>query len=101
MRRRLLMFLAVMLLGVISVRALSAPAKIALLGIRGDDSVIYVAKLREGLRELGYIEGRDISFDEHFLVDRYDALQSAAQSLVASKPDVIVSWGTSAPHAAM
>jgi putative ABC transport system substrate-binding protein len=56
--------------------------------------------MREGLRELGYIEGRNLTVERR-LGETTDALQSGAADLVRSKVDVIVAFGTLAARAAL
>ncbi len=51
---------------------------------------------RRGLRELGYVEGRDLLIESRFAEGRDDRLQDFAAELVRLKPDVIVTVGTSA-----
>ena len=46
--------------------------------------------LRAGLRELGYVEGKNIVFEYRFAEDKYERLPSLAAELVRSKVDVIV-----------
>ncbi len=71
------------------------PGKIARVGIlwhgaNEEDEAPYPAAFRDGLTELGYVEGKNIELlnrfaDEHF--DRFDAL---AKELVDAKVDIIV-----------
>jgi putative ABC transport system substrate-binding protein len=56
--------------------------------------------LREGLRELGYIEGRNLTIERRF-AESSEAYQSGAADLVRSKVDVIVAFGTAAASAAL
>jgi putative ABC transport system substrate-binding protein len=55
--------------------------------------------VREGLRELGYIEGQNLLIEWRF-DDRVDRLAAFASELVGLKPDVIVATGTQAARAA-
>jgi putative ABC transport system substrate-binding protein len=57
--------------------------------------------LREGLSELGYIEGKNLSIESRPYAQSTEALQSAAADLVRSGVDVIVAVGTQAAHAAL
>lgn len=52
--------------------------------------------LRSGLRELGYVEGNNISIEKRWAEGRYDRLPELAAGLVALKVDVIVTAGTKA-----
>lgn len=53
----------------------------------------------DGLRELGYVEGRTIEIDWKWGQDRVQRLSDLAAELVRSNPDVIVTGGTSAAQA--
>ena len=44
----------------------------------------------EGLRALGYVEGRNVIFDDRFAEGKMDKLPSLAAELVSLRPDVIV-----------
>jgi putative ABC transport system substrate-binding protein len=54
----------------------------------------------EALRELGYVEGKDLTFERRFAEDRLDRLPKLAAELVSLKVDVIMAAGTLAPLAA-
>ena len=56
--------------------------------------------LREGLRELGYVEDRNITFEYRFAYDRNEQLPTLAAELVRSKVDVIVTHASPATRAA-
>jgi putative ABC transport system substrate-binding protein len=59
------------------------------------------ASLREGLRDAGFVEGRNISFEYRFAEDRYERLPSLAAELVRLKVAVILAGGGGvAPFAA-
>jgi len=53
----------------------------------------------DGLRELGYVEGRTIEIDWKWGQDRVETLSDLAAELVRSNADVIVTGGTSAAQA--
>jgi putative ABC transport system substrate-binding protein len=53
-----------------------------------------------GLRELGWIEGRNILFEGRFAENRLERLPGLAAELVSLDVDVIVAFGTLAPLAA-
>ena len=57
--------------------------------------------LRQGLSELGYIEGRNLTIEWRRYAQSADVLQSAAADLVRSRVDVIVAAGTQAARVAL
>ena len=59
-----------------------------------------VDAFRQGLRELGYIEGQNISIEYRFANGRVERLPELAAELVRLKPNVIVTPGTPASLAA-
>ena len=56
--------------------------------------------LRTGLRDLGYIEGKNIVLDIRTADGKYEQLPKLAQELVQSKVDVLVAFGAKAVVAA-
>jgi putative ABC transport system substrate-binding protein len=78
-------------------RAQSKAYRVAFLGLDPGDEA---AQFTEALRELGYVEGGNLSF-EHRSADGNPArLAVLADELVLAKPDVLVAgWGTLAPKA--
>ena len=55
---------------------------------------------RQSLRELGYVEGRNLILDERWAETHLDRLPVLAAELVGLKPDVIVASGAGAVRAA-
>jgi ABC-type uncharacterized transport system substrate-binding protein len=51
---------------------------------------------KQYLRDLGWIEGRNIQFDYRFTGQNPEAIRTAASELVASAPDIIVVWANPA-----
>jgi putative ABC transport system substrate-binding protein len=47
--------------------------------------------LRQGLRDLGYVEGRTIKTEERWAEGRNDRLDGLEQELIDSKVDIVVS----------
>ena len=68
-------------------------------GIGPAISAFYEA-LRQGLRELGYVEGQSLVFAYRSAEGRYERLPELAAELVGLKVDVIVTWSTPAALAA-
>ncbi len=60
----------------------------------------YYTALRQGFRDLGYVEGRNINFDHRFPNEMPERFRSMVAELVALKVDVLVTVGTqTAPYA--
>jgi putative ABC transport system substrate-binding protein len=55
---------------------------------------------RQGLRDLGYVEGQNITIESRWADGRYERLPDLAAELVRLKPDLIVAAGTPAALAA-
>ena len=58
-----------------------------------------VEAFRQGLRELGYIEGQNLTVQYRFAEGRFDRLPELASELVRLKVDVILAGGQPAVHA--
>jgi len=52
-----------------------------------------IEAFRQGLRELGYVEGKNIVIEWRYVEGKPDRLRELAAELVRLKVDVIVSWG--------
>ena len=60
-----------------------------------------VERVRSGLRELGYIEGRNLVVSYHYAEGRPERLPDLAAALVRESPDLLLALGGDvAPHAA-
>ena len=59
-----------------------------------------VEAFRQGLRELGYVEGRNISVEYRFIHGSLEQVPMAVRELVLLKPDILVVGGSVAAHAA-
>jgi ABC-type uncharacterized transport system substrate-binding protein len=57
-------------------------------------SMSRMAAFREGLRELGYVEGKNINIDYRYAEGKTDQFQVLAAELVRLKPDVLVTSGS-------
>lgn len=55
---------------------------------------VHVEALQRGLRELGYIDGKNLLVDYRYAEGKEERYVSLAAELVALKPAVIVAWGT-------
>src|SRR5438094_3548073 len=89
--------------------ALSFPAtaqqatKIPRLGYLATNSLnssVRSEALRQGLRELGYVEGKNIVIEWRSAVEKFDQLPALSAELVRLKVDVIVTSGPSGTRAA-
>src|SRR5262249_33540740 len=74
------------------------PARVAHVGYLGNSSLALEGDLvdafRQGLRELGYIEGRNIVIEYRWADGRYGRFPELVSDLVRIKADVIVTAGT-------
>ena len=61
---------------------------------------VLFAAFREGLRELGYVEGQNIEIESRWAEGNYDRLPGLAADLVRLKVAVILTYGTPASQAA-
>src|SRR5712672_281996 len=68
----------------------SKMARIGALYIGTADAESFKKELREGLRELGYVEGQNIAFEFRSAEGKLDRLPDLASELVRLKVDVIV-----------
>lgn len=74
--------------------------RIGILVLGNPDPAPFLREFREGLRELGYIEGQSIISEIRSAQGTLPQLQSLARELVALKVDVIVGFQTPAVKAA-
>ena len=74
----------------ITARAQQLGARIGALYIGLADEASFKTALREGLRELGYVEGQNIAFEFRSAEGKLDRLPELAAELVRIKVDVIV-----------
>ena len=95
-------------IGVIAGGLLAAPlaaeaqqaGKVPRIGFLGNGTAALEANLvgpfREGLRDLGYVEGRNILIDYRWAEGKYERFPALIADLIALKVDVIVTAGTPA-----
>jgi len=80
--------------------AAAAQPKIPRIGFMGNSTAALEANLldafREGLRELGYEEGRNIVIEYRWANGEYDYFPALVAELIAAKVDAIVTAGTPA-----
>jgi hypothetical protein len=65
-----------------------------------EDEAVYLGALREGLAELGYVEGRNIVLENRFPAEQREWFISLAAELVQLKPNVLVAVSRPAAMAA-
>jgi putative ABC transport system substrate-binding protein len=90
-RREFIALLGATLAGPLSAQA--QPSKMAHIGalyIGTADAESFKKELREGLRELGYVEGQNLAFEFRSAEGKLDRLPELAAELVQLKVDVIV-----------
>jgi putative ABC transport system substrate-binding protein len=98
MRLRLACNISLVLVGLISPVAAAAQqaAKVARIGYLGDNPAAGThlrEALLQGLRDLGYVEGRNVVIEYRFAEGKAERLPALAAELVALKVDVIVTSG--------
>jgi putative ABC transport system substrate-binding protein len=80
------------------------PTKVQRIGILSDESPTLGAKTFEpfmqGLRDLGWIEGQNVSFERRYAAGNNDILPGLAAEIIQLQPDVILAVGTPAARAA-
>ena len=95
-KKILVWLLVIFFVANISVAQAQQPAQIPRIGYLGGSLSANVARteaLRQGLRELGYTEGKNIFIDWRDSGGKLDRLPSLAAELVLAKVDVIVTGG--------
>ncbi len=65
-----------------------------LLGLASGSDAPVLASLRQGLRDLGYEEGKNLVIEYRTAEGKYDRLPALAVQLVGLKIDVLVTYGT-------
>jgi len=65
-----------------------------------EEEAVMFGPLAQGLRELGYVEGRNVVFEHTFVDEKYERFPSRAQELLDKKVDVILASVAAAAVAA-
>ena len=80
------------------------PKKVAQIGVLNQSSANFMSKqleaFRQGLRELGYVEGQNVAIEYRYAEGKLDRLPDLAVELVRLKVDVIAATSTPAVLAA-
>ena len=96
--------IAVVLLAVAVIADAQQPKKVPRIGILHGASASSVAAraaaFRQGLRELGYVEGKNIVIEWRYAEGKVDSLPALAAELVGLKVDIIVTTGPIVTRAA-
>jgi putative ABC transport system substrate-binding protein len=80
--------------------SLLAQQRVPRVGLMGNSLLPPIDALRQKLRELGYVEARNLDLEARFAHGRDDLYPAFAAELAALPADVIVTWGTPATLAA-
>jgi len=103
-RRRFLVALGASAVGIASRVQAQTPSKISRVGVLASSPPAATPELlnafREGLRELGYVEGRNIAIEVRSTDGSVGRLPAAAAEVVGLNVDVILAWATPATIAA-
>src|SRR6516165_854735 len=83
-----------------SVARAQTPGRLWKIGVLANESWPPLEGLRDGLRDLGYVEGKTHLFVYRFAEGNAERFPALASELVNLPVDVIVSWGTPASLAA-
>ena len=96
-RRKIIIALGAGALAPLALFAQQQPMKIARIGVLGlANPVAYAAmidSLRAGLRDLGYVEGKNIVIEFRWADGKYERLPELASELARLKVDIIVTHG--------
>ena len=95
-RRELMLLLGGALTAPLRARAQQA-GKVYRIVFMGDGPAVYpdaIEALRQGLRDLGYVEGRNIAFEYRWAEGKPERMRELAEELVRLKVDVIVVPGS-------
>src|SRR5262245_47798643 len=97
MNKTLLWLVTLLLLALCASAEAQQPAKAPRIGFLGGSSPSAISArieaFRQGLRELGYVEGKNIVIEWRYAEGKFDRLPALAAELVRLKVDVIVTSG--------
>jgi putative ABC transport system substrate-binding protein len=96
------LFVVLMLAAAVAAPAVAAdkPAKIGFLSWYSSDRKVEVDNFREGMRQLGYVEGTSYVIEAHFTDGNRELTQQIARKLVEEPVDILVVQSTVAAHIA-
>ena len=97
----ILSFLTIAMLAIVGLGHAQQPTKVPRIGYLGFSSPstipTRIEAFRQGLRELGYVEGKNIFIEWRSAEGKLDRLPALAAELVRLKVDIIVTNGPSQP----
>jgi len=105
MRAKILVYaLLALILATIHLAEAQQPPKVSRIGYLGlsfpSANAARIEALQQGLRDLGYIEGKNIVFEWRWAEGKADRIPDLAAELVKLKVDIIVTGGSTATRAA-
>jgi putative tryptophan/tyrosine transport system substrate-binding protein len=74
--------------------------KIVTIGVLADEPWPPIDTFRQALNDLGYIQGKNVRFEDRYAKGHNERLPELANDLVGLNVDVILTWGTNAVLAA-
>ena len=98
-----LVLIAILALGLLAISkpaVAQPPSKVHRVGVLGNENNPPWEGFRQGLRDLGYVDGQNITIEWRWSQGKPDRFPGLATEVVALKPDVIVASGTQATRAA-
>jgi putative ABC transport system substrate-binding protein len=102
MNTRIAAFIALLIFALVHLAEAQQPKKVSRIGYLGGASPVSdrMEAFRQGLRELGYVEGKNIVIEYRSAEGKPDSLPALAAELVRLKVDIIVSSGATPTRAA-
>jgi len=95
---KILWLFAIFLVGAVEVADAQQPAKVPRIGILNgaSASVMFTSfeSFRQGLHQLGYVEGKNIVIEYRYAEGNLERFAELAAEMIRLKPDVIVATGT-------
>ena len=89
---------------VIVARAARAQGKVVRIGylstLSTETGKPWMALFRQGMRDLGYVEGKNLVIEERYVAGEFDKLPALAAELLRLKPDVFLVYAAESAHAA-
>src|SRR5205823_4199813 len=98
-----LFVLAIVFLTTVSLVGVQQPTKMPRIGYLGTSPSAIAARIeafRQGLRELGYVEGKNIFIEWRHVEGKPERMSELAAELVRLKVDIIITGGSPATRAA-